>query len=361
MSSGQIVGLVAYGIPLLVSTINRTLMPGLPSASHAPASAPTFLIPARNEASVIGPLVSSLIHQGARVWVYNDGSTDDTAARAEAAGATVSTATEELPPGWTGKNFACASLANRFLSEHPDEPWFTLIDADVLVSEGFVNRWAQLLASQPDRVGAVTGFPRVVPGRGAEPLWMLWVGWSLLALNPFGLTERTGLSHSRFLNGQLTAWRARVYHRLQPNEAVRTQIMEDVGMGRYLARHRVAVSVVNASDRFAVRMYDHWRQTLDGFSKNSYEITGSVPGSLAFSLFLLFVAWGWLLMPVPWVGLTMLTLSGLLVASIARAPLWPALFMPIGLSIGALTVLRSTVWHRTGRVQWKGRVYRPGP
>jgi hypothetical protein len=207
-------------------------------------------------------------------------------------------------------------------------------------------------------IGVITGFPHVLPGRGIEPLFLAWVGWILLTTNPYGLVNRTGFGHSRFKNGQIHCWRREVYERLQPNKAVKSQIMEDVMIGRLLAREGVGVEVANLSSVLKVRMYEHWRQTFDGMSKNSYEITGSVPGSIGVALFFLLAGWGWIFAgSLTLVAFALFVLSGVAVCLTARTVWWPLLFAPIIPTIAAITVIRSTIWHRKGIVQWKGRVY----
>ncbi len=142
------------------------------------------------------------------------------------------------------------------------------------------------------------------------------------------------------------------------HEQVRSRVLEDVAIGRLLAREKRRVEVMNLSAVLGVRMYATWRETVDGMSKNSYEIAGKG----TFGLVLLFVALalGWVLAgSLWWAGLGLLTLSGVFVALTARAALWPTLLMPMGLLIGAGTLVRSWWWRRTGRTQWKGRVYPP--
>jgi hypothetical protein len=204
----------------------------------------------------------------------------------------------------------------------------------------------------------ITGFPHILPGRGIEPLFLAWVGWILLTTNPYGVISRTGVGHSRFKNGQVHCWRREIYLRLQPNERVKGQIMEDVMIGRLLAKEHVGTEVANLSSVLKVRMYEHWRQTFDGMSKNSFEITGSVGGTLAVAALFLFAGWGWLLTgPLMGVAVGLLLASGVFVCLIARAAWWPMLFAPLVPTIGAITMLRSAVWHKRGIVKWKGRVY----
>ena len=78
-------------------------------------------IPARNEADALGDALASVQRQRgipqATIHVLDDGSSDGTAEIAERAAADdprvrVTRAPDEAPPpGWLGKNFACARLA----------------------------------------------------------------------------------------------------------------------------------------------------------------------------------------------------------------------------------------------------------
>ena len=124
--------------------------PVLPMDSEPPASPVTktgsealqivAVIPARNEAALIGESLRSLLSQrfegGLHVVVVDDASSDGTAARAmEAAAAlgtqarlTVVTGTA-LPNGWTGKLWAMSQGLELALRRCPDYVLFT--DADI--------------------------------------------------------------------------------------------------------------------------------------------------------------------------------------------------------------------------------------
>ena len=321
-----------------------------------------ILIPARNEAENLRYLIPALLapNPGLQVIVFDDESEDETAQVAAATGATVVRPSETLPTGWTGKNRACHELA--LAAAKTEAEWFLFLDADVQPKDDFIPAMRSLCrdAWARRRIGLVTGFPTILPGKGIEPLFLAWVGWALLASNPYGLVSRSGLGHNRFKNGQVHCWKREVYLRIMPNERVKNRIMEDVEIGRLLAREGVPVEVANLSSVLSVRMYDHWRETLDGMSKNSYEITNSDGGSIAVAALLVFLAWGWIFTGSlwPW-ALGCFMLSGLAVVIMVRTSWWPVLLMPLIPTIGAFTVLRSMLWHRRGTVRWKGRVY-PG-
>jgi hypothetical protein len=345
-----------YGGFALVGFLNLTLMrrPGRLFGSKPPL----VLIPARNEEQNLSELLPLLVSQvgSSGILVFDDESEDGTAKVARNLGVSVVSPREPLPLGWTGKNRACYELARS--AQERDADWWLFLDADVRPEPEFIAAINSLCAQALPSVGMITGFPTIVPGRGVEPLFLAWVGWILLTTNPYGLVSRSGIGHSRFKNGQMHCWRREVYWRLQPNERVKGQIMEDVMIGRLLAKENVAVEVANLSSVIKVRMYDRWQETLDGMSKNSYEIAGNLPGALGIAAFMLFAGWGWLLAgPLKLPALGLLLLSGVFVCAIARAAWWPMLFAPIIPTIGAFTMVRSAVWHRRGTVKWKGRVY----
>ena len=98
------------------------------------------IVPARNEAEVIGRAVSSLLRQDfdgeLRLFVVDDNSTDGTASAARAAAAMLASAGtlnvihgSALPPGWTGKVWAMHQGWQAAREVHPD--YVLLTDADI--------------------------------------------------------------------------------------------------------------------------------------------------------------------------------------------------------------------------------------
>ena len=350
--------LVVYALFALIGWTNLLFMRR--PKGRSPATGICVLIPARDEAANLKKLLPALLdpNPGLQVFVFDDESTDGTGDVASGFGARVVRSDLPLPAGWTGKNHACHQLAAAAAGTEAE--WFLFLDADVEPQPDFLERMAWLCEQVRPEVGMVTGFPTIVPGRGPEPLFLAWVGWILIVCNPYALVSRTGLGHNRFKNGQVHSWRREVYLRLQPNERVKDRVMEDVGIGRLLAKEKVPVEVANLSSILSVRMYEHWRQTLDGMSKNSYEITNSDFGTVAIAIFFLGLAWGWAFAGHWWLlALGLFAFGGLSVVLLVRTAIWPVLLMPIIPTIGAFTMIRSMVWHRRGTVRWKGRVY-PG-
>jgi glycosyltransferase involved in cell wall biosynthesis len=315
------------------------------------------LIPARNEETNLALLLPALkvADPSVEILVFDDESSDATAAVARSFGAKVISPEEPLPAGWTGKNRACEALAR---AAHTSEAeWWLFLDADVRPGPEFLNQVRAACGSAAPKVGVVTGFGQVIPGEGLEPLFLAWVGWILLATNPFWLVSRTGFGHNFFTNGQIHAWRSEVYVRLKPNEVLKGAILEDVRIGRLLAKQGVGVEVVLFTRQLRVAMYRTWREALDGMSKNAFEIAGGALGTWLLAALLTYVGVGFLIGGLsPW-ALALLVASGLFSALALRVNVLMAPLMPLICVIGSFTLIRSWWWRRKGKVSWKGRTY----
>ncbi len=114
---------------------------GAPKLPPAKITAPiAVVIPARNEADVIGKAVRSLLRQtcadSLRIFVVDDNSTDGTAEAARQAANELSQAEQltvlagrSLPDGWTGKLWAVQQGIEQALTLHPQ--FLLLTDADI--------------------------------------------------------------------------------------------------------------------------------------------------------------------------------------------------------------------------------------
>ncbi len=118
--------------------LKRLGAPPLPSAKIIPLV--PVVIPARNEADVIGRSVGSLLRQSCgnslHIFVVDDNSTDGTAEAARRGAADVSQAQRltvvtgrPLPPGWSGKLWAVQQGIEQALALNPQ--FLLLTDADV--------------------------------------------------------------------------------------------------------------------------------------------------------------------------------------------------------------------------------------
>lgn len=337
-----------YSFLLLVALLNWLLIPRLTreSASTEPI---VVCIPCRNEAHNLPTLLAGLA--GARVIVCDDNSEDETASVARSLGAEVIQA-GPLPTGWTGKNHACARLAEAALAT--DATWVVFLDADTMPNPDFAPRLSSELAHSKEQV--CSGFLRLIPGRGFEPAYLGWVFWIILATNPLGLVARTGWGHSGFLNGQFIAWRRDFLAEHQPYHHVSGEILEDIKLGRWLARSRTPVRILSLGTALKVRMYETIEDAWAGMLKNSHAIAGT--GSFVLAVLVLTVAWGWVFAgSLRWVAFLLLVLGKVVTDRVTGSPTWTAPLMPLTLTAAALTILLSRHLKRQGRLTWKGRTY----
>lgn len=339
---------VVWSYLAIVSVTNWVLMPRpkrLPGTARL-----AVLIPARNEAANLRLLLPNLIGQVEEVWVCDDSSDDGTADVARELGARVVVAAP-LPEGWTGKNHACDTLA--WAAEAGDADWWVFLDADTRPGPEFGASLRSLIAEFGDPYPVVTGFPKMLPGRGLEPGYLFWVPWLLLATIPFGVIHRSRRSHVRFTNGQFVLWRAERYRQVRPHAAMRGEVLEDVQVGRMLARLGVPVLVVQAASFLSVRMYDDLPSAIRGMSKNAYWVTGSAIGAVVLGAFLVLLAASWL--GNAW-ALAALLVSVWAVRQMVGMPLWVVLLSPLSIAAAGLTQWLGLVAAKRG-VVWKDRRY----
>ncbi|MGH8192240.1 MAG: glycosyltransferase [Rhodanobacteraceae bacterium] len=158
------------------------------SSGDREAAGFTVLIPARNEAAVIGETLSALraCAPDAPVVVVDDQSTDATCAVACESGLETLTLVRGTPPpaGWTGKLWALEQgLA------HAASPWVLLLDADIRLAPGMLAA-LQHKADEGYALASVCVEPCLsgTPARWLLPAFVYF----FKLLYPFRLANRAG-------------------------------------------------------------------------------------------------------------------------------------------------------------------------
>jgi hypothetical protein len=230
----------------------------LPEAAGA-AMAFAVVIPARNEAHVIGDLVAALQRQSvppAELIVVDDHSTDDTAVLAAAAGAHV-IAGAALPDGWNGKTWACQQGADASTA-----PVLVFLDADV--SPG-----ATLLAKLADvvREGALVSVqPRHIAPRFSEGTA---AACNVFALQGAGVTGIIATPPARMAFGPCLATTRATYDAIGGHAAVRAAIPEDLALAQRARAAGIPVRAYVGGDDISFRMYpDGFGAMVRGFARN---------------------------------------------------------------------------------------------
>ena len=196
---------------------NIPLIP-YPDGLGFPGPAVTVIIPARNEAMNLPALLGSLPQRGSEsleVLVVDDGSTDVTAAIAARYHATVITSLP-LPPGWTGKNWACHQGA---LAAHNDVLFF--LDADTRFVHGGLEAIVGYFAGLPQNA-ALSELPFHRTERWYEELSLFFNILMAMGAGGFGKVD------TPHLFGPSLLLRKDLYERAGGHQAVRQHILENL-------------------------------------------------------------------------------------------------------------------------------------
>ena len=351
--------------------------PTLADAPDGSGRLVSIIVPARNEAGNIAPLIASLLSTSYRpfeVIVVDDRSTDDTAAIVAASpdprlrlvpGA-------ELPPGWYGKPWACVQGYHEARGEI-----LLFTDADTRHQPELLPRAVGRL----EEIGA--DLVTVSPTQRCITLWERLIMpqiWFLLSLRYHPQrVSRARRSRDVIANGQFILTTRAAYEKAGTHAAVRHEVTEDLALAQTYVRRGLTLHFAFAERLMETRMYRGLSQLIEGWSKNVY-LGGrrSFPDEpirralvpIILTTAMLF----WLIPPAVvltavldpgaahllWAGLVGVALSTLFWMLICYGMKIPAGY-GIGYLLGVIMtlyiILRST-WRGSRVVEWRGRTYR---
>lgn len=366
-AAGALRALVRVGSALATaltahSAVNARLLRTPPTDPPAVDERVSLLLPVRDEAHAVGACLRAVLAQHGvpdlEVLVLDDGSTDGTTdvVRATAGDdprVRVLTGAP-LPAGWLGKPWACSQLADAATGNV-----LVFLDADVRLAPHGLSATVALLRSTG--LDLVSPYPRQEAGTAAERLVQPLLQWSWLTTLPLRLAERSPRPSLAAANGQLLAVDAAVYTRAGGHEAVRGNVLEDVGLLRAVKRVGGRGGVVDGTALATCRMYDGWPALREGYTKSLWSAFGS-PAGAAGVMALLVLAY--VVPPVAALAGSRAGALGYAAGAAGRAVCarrtggraWPdPLAHPA--SVGSLVLLtgRSVRARRRGRLTWKGR------
>lgn len=326
-------------------------------------SAVTVLIPARNEADHIAETVAAVRAQGPglRIWVIDDQSEDDTAARARAAGAEVLTGHPPPPPGWSGKLWALEQARRRVPTS-----LILQLDADITLRPGVLPALLDLREQGYSVASAMALLPA---GNVVQRLLLPAYVWFFKLLYPFELANSRSRRHAAAAGGCLLIDR----HLLADFGGYRSiarELIDDCALAAQAKRRGSRTWVGLSHDVISRRDCSRLGQVRDLVARTAYTQLRHSPGwLLAVTALMLVLFW---VPPLAWLGGVGAGIAGAVawVASMAAyvpllrfyrlSPLWA-----LGLPITALLYLWMcwvSAWrHWWGRgAEWKGRRYPPG-
>ncbi len=320
----------------------------------------SILVPARNEAENIGPLIHGISGQAYanyELLVYDDLSADETANRLQKFAARDARIRlipgKELPPGWLGKNHACHQLAREASGDY-----LLFIDADVRLSGQAIPQ--ALTHLHKHRLDLLSLFPTQDMNSLGEKLSVPLMNWILLSLLPLFLTRLSPWSAFSAANGQFMLFDANTYRRHWFHQGVRKQAAEDIHIFREMKRKGLRVQTLLGNQWVRCRMYSGFSDALQGFSKNVFAFFG---GRMAVAMgFATLTTLGFLPVLLAWGTaaaasfLAATLLLRVLVAVMSRQPLWPVLLLgPIQQFCFILVIFVATRKKIRKTNTWKGR------
>jgi hypothetical protein len=355
-----------------------------PVLDDEPATAPespprvSVIVPARDEARNIAACVQSVL---ATTWpdveviVVDDHSTDGTGARARAAAPDDARlrvlSNPELPPGWFGKQWACATGARAATGAV-----LLFADADTRHAPDLIARTMHFM--QRERADLLSVVGRQVLGSFWERLLQPQV-FAMLAARYGGAASVNAARRAEdvIANGQCLLVTRAAYDALGGHEAVRDKVAEDLALAQRAFRAGMRVRAVAGIRQLSTRMYESLGELVRGWRKNVFAGgRDAVPfGALGRAVFPFALAAGPLLTLAPALVLV-LSLAGVLgtawliwgavttaaslawwgvVYRFAEEPTWYALLFPLGAATMLYIVLGAIA--RGSRVAWKGRRY----
>ena len=237
----------------------------------------SLLVPMRDEASTLADHLPAILGQAgvSEFLVLDDQSGDCSAALAQsmlANSGTAGSAPARLvsgtppPPGWVGKNWACAQLAAEASGE-----LLVFCDADVLLAPHAVQAVVEAMAAQ--RADVFSVFPRQVTGTLGEALLTPLIDDVLLCFLPFGLLS-VDVPAAATANGSLLALNRRALAELAGFAAVHAEIVEDVAIARRARRAGLTLGLALGGDLVRTRMYRGYREAVTGLGRGLLGVTG---------------------------------------------------------------------------------------
>ncbi len=360
------VGTVLAGIFGAHTAVNIGLMRRPSAAVVQSLERVSVCIPARDEEADIERCVRAVLASADlasfEVLVLDDGSSDDTAvivsqtfADASARCRLIDGGSEPLPSGWMGKPWACDRLQ---LAATGDVLVF--LDADVVIEPRGIAAAIELLRRHD--LALVSPYPRQIAVSGSERLVQPLLQWLWLTFLPLRLAERTTPNSMAAANGQFLVVDAAALKTIGGFGAVRGEVLDDVALVRAMKRAGFRGTVVDGTNLATCRMYTDWSSLRDGYAKNLWAATGSIPGAMGLGLLLA------LAYVVPTLGLLhsrsrrlgfvgyLLGVGGrIMTARATGGRVGDSVAHPI--SITMLLRLLSGSWSakRRGALSWKGR------
>ncbi len=267
--------LVFAAVPALLFLANLRHFRPPPAAELQTTLPVSVLIPARDEEPSIGAAVASVLASRGvdlEVIVLDDHSRDATAGIVQAIAARDTRVrlhqAPELPPGWSGKQHACAVLGRL-----ATRPMLVFLDADVRLVPDALIRMAAFL----DESGAdlVSGLPRQESAGLLAKLVIPLIHFILLGFLPIRRMRSDSSPRLAAGCGQLFVTRKTSYERMGGHAAIRATFHDGIKLPRAYRAAGLGTDLFDATDLATCQMYRGASDLWSGLTKNATEALGA--------------------------------------------------------------------------------------
>lgn len=225
-----------------------------------PRTSISVVVPARDEARRIGPLLDAVVGAPGvdEVVVVDDESSDATAELAATAGARVVHGVP-LPDGWAGKAWALRQGVEAARGD-----WIVTLDADTRPDHRLPSAAvARAIGDRLDLLTLAGGFD--CPTTGAQ-----WLHPAMLTtlVYRFGVPGVSTAAQRTMANGQCMVARRSTLLDGELLDAVHGEVVEDVALARHVASTGGRVAFLDAGELLTVRMFESFADAWRGWSRS---------------------------------------------------------------------------------------------
>jgi chlorobactene glucosyltransferase len=365
-------------IVVIVRSLRSRSLDDTPADTSQNAPLVSVIIPARNEARNIERCVRSVLstaYPNVEVIVVDDHSSDGTGDIARAIAANdprlAVIQAPNLPPGWFGKQWACASGARAASGS-----LLCFTDADTTHAPDLLSRSINELRARHADLITVAG------AQAMHGFWERIIQPQLFALLSirYGGTEHVSRAKrptDAIANGQFIVVRRGTYSAMGGHELVRDVVAEDMAMAQEWVRGGRRIALLMGRDQLSTHMYSGYREAVSGWRKNIYAsgrhaALGGRVGRALYPIILPLIPISALVPPIvlllcavgllsgawlPWSAIVYAASVGywaLLYLWFGQA-LWYALLYPLGSLV--LLIIAGGAILRGRKVEWKSREY----
>jgi cellulose synthase/poly-beta-1,6-N-acetylglucosamine synthase-like glycosyltransferase len=349
---------IPAGFILFISLINFLTL-RTPTKSTQITESISVIVPLRNEAGNIAELVVSLKNQKIlpqiQYLLLDDNSEDETLSLLQQHTSGLMNfqilSGTALPSGWIGKTWALQQLFERSTGEI-----IISVDADVRLEPDAINRAVTLLKSS--QLDFISPYPNQITYTWSEKLIQPLLQWSWMATVILRVAEKSSHSSMVVANGQFFVVRKAALIRVGGYESVKSNVLDDVFLGRTLVKSGSHGCVTNGAAIASTRMYSSWKEIQAGYGKSLHAAFGSVFGSIIAIIFLFLTGIAPLIAGIAgsnigWYTFGAVTLTRTMSAIKVGKNGLEAFLHPISSALLIYLIVYS--WMMRGQLQWKGR------